>query len=261
MAGMNDFAVRVQTAKAGKTHLFYIGQAGFIIKSQAGQLLTVDPYLSDCVERVEGHIGFKRLLPKLLAPYELEFDCVIATHPHFDHFDMDAIPQLMSNTRTKLLASIGCRKEVKRLMMTEEQVSYVKPGESYTVGGVKIDFVNCDHGEGAPDAVGVVMDVDGKKIYFAGDTCLRLDRVEEYKEKGKLDIMVAPINGKYGNLNGRECALLSRELKPGLTIPCHYGMFASHGGSPGEFLDAMKELCPGQGYLLMCMGEPLTLEG
>ena len=61
--GISDFAVRVRTAETGKTHLFYIGQAGFIIKSLSGQLLVVDPYLSDCVERVEGHVGLKRLLP------------------------------------------------------------------------------------------------------------------------------------------------------------------------------------------------------
>lgn len=256
---MHDFAVRVRTAKAGGTHLFYIGQAGFIIKSGGGQLLAVDPYLSDCVERVEGHTGFKRLLPRILTPYELEFDGVIATHPHFDHFDMDAIPQLMSNQRTRLFASTGCRKEIKRLMMPEGQVCYVEPGDSHTVGDFLISFVSCDHGEGAPDAVGAVVTVDGRNIYFAGDTCLRLDRAEEYKGKGKLDIMAAPINGRYGNLDARECAMLARELEPALTVPCHYGMFASHGGDPGLFLEAMQELCPGQGYLLMCMGEQYTL--
>ena len=40
--GISDFAVRVRTAETGKTHLFYIGQAGFIIKSLSGQLLAVD---------------------------------------------------------------------------------------------------------------------------------------------------------------------------------------------------------------------------
>ena len=258
---MDDFAIRVRTAEAGKTHLFFIGQAGFIIKSRGGQLLAVDPYLSDCVERVEGHVGFKRLLPKILGPYELEFDCVIATHPHFDHFDMDTIPQLMSNQRTRLFASIGCRKEIKRLMMPGGKVFYVKPGDTHTEGGFQMEFVPCDHGKGAPDAVGVVVTVDGKKIYFAGDTCLRLDWVETYKEKGDFDIMAAPINGKYGNLDGRECAMLARELKPALTIPCHYGMFASHGGTPGLFREGIAVVWPGEGYLLMCMGEQFTLGG
>ena len=115
-----DFALKVLTAPLGKTHLFFVGQAGFIIKSASGQLLGIDLYLSECVERIEGHIGFKRLLPKLLEPFDLQFDCLIATHPHYDHFDMDAIPQMMSNHITQLFASVECEKEVKRLKMLDE---------------------------------------------------------------------------------------------------------------------------------------------
>ena len=99
---MNDTAIKILTAESGKTHLFFIGQAGYIIKSSSGQLLGFDLCLSECVERVEGHMGFKRLIPKILDPFELTLDCLIATHPHFDHFDMDAVPQMMSNHHTKL---------------------------------------------------------------------------------------------------------------------------------------------------------------
>ena len=67
-----DFALKVLTAPLGNTFLFCLGQAGFIIKSASGQLLGIDLYLSECVERVEGHIGFKRLLPKLLEPFDLQ---------------------------------------------------------------------------------------------------------------------------------------------------------------------------------------------
>jgi L-ascorbate 6-phosphate lactonase len=46
---------------------------------------------------------------------------------------------------------------------------------------------------------------------------------------------------------------------PGMTIPCHYGMFASHGGNPGLFFDIMKEQYPKNKFLIMAMGEQLTL--
>ena len=83
---MNDLAIRVLSAQMGKTHLFSVGQAGFIMKSAAGQTLAWDLYLSECGERFEGHVGFKRLLPKLLYPEELCFDVVVTSHFHFDHF-------------------------------------------------------------------------------------------------------------------------------------------------------------------------------
>jgi L-ascorbate 6-phosphate lactonase len=255
----DDMATRISTAAAGQTHLFSVGQAGYIIKSASGQLLGIDLYLSDCVERAERNMGFKRLLPKLLEPDELELDCVIATHPHYDHFDVDAVPQLMSNQHTQMFASVNCRREVQRLNMRNDRITYVRPGETYAVGDFKMEFVNCDHGTGAPDAVGVVVTVDGKKIYEAGDTCLRLDRVEEYRNKGPFDVMIAPINGAFGNLNERDCAAFSAALTPKLTIPCHYGMFAAHGGDPGLFYRIMKEQYPNNQFLLMTMGEELVL--
>ncbi len=256
---MNDTAIRILSAKAGETHLFFIGQAGYVIKSRNGQLMGFDLCLSECVERIEGHIGFKRLIPKILDPFELRFDCLVATHPHFDHFDMDAIPQMMSNHHTKLFASVNCETEVKRLMMTGENTSYVKPGDSVDCGDFHIDFVECDHGKGAPDAVGAVIAVDGKKIYMAGDTCLRMDRVDDIKKIGQLDVVIGPINGAFGNMNEEEFAGFAHALGSKLTIPCHFGMFATHGGNPGRFLEIMKNEYPDDKALLMSLGEGIIL--
>lgn len=257
---MNDFATRVVAAPLGKTHLFSVGQAGYIIKSKKGQLLGIDLYLSECVERIEGHVGFKRLLPKILSPFDFDFDVIITTHPHKDHFDVDSVPELMSNNHTKLFASIDCCDLIKELEIKEKNVIYVKPGDSYKTGDFSIDFINCDHGTGSPDAVGVVVTVDEKKIVEVGDTSLRLDRKDEYVSKGKIDVLIAPINGAYGNLSEEECAKLTSVLNPNVIVPCHYGMFASHGGNPGRFFEIMNENYPNNDYLLMAQGEKYTIE-
>lgn len=256
---MREFANRVLNAGMHKTFLFSVGQAGYIIKSRSGQLLGIDLYLSECVERIEGHIGFKRLLPRILSPFELELDIIIATHSHVDHFDIDSIPELMANGRTQMFASVNCEKEVKHLMMTEERITYVCAGVKRELGDFTMEFVNCDHGSSAPDAVGVIISVDCKKIYMAGDTCLRLDRIEEINSKGEIDVMIAPINGAFGNMNENECAVLSGTLKPKLTIPSHYGMFASHGGNPGLFVEIMNKNYPNQKYMLLALGEGIAL--
>ena len=256
---MNDFPLRIETAKRGYLHLFYAGQAGFIIKSKSGQTLAVDLYLSDCGERLEGHIGFKRLLPRILNPQEIAFDYIIATHPHFDHYDVDSMPFMMSWPNTQLYASINCDKYVHETMIDESRVTYVKPSDSFNAGDYSLHFINCDHGSLAPDAVGVIIEIDGKRIIVTGDTCLRLERANEYLSKGAIDIMIAPINGAYGNLNEDDCVELCKVLNPKLTIPCHYGLFATHKGQPGVFMEIMKEKCPGQDYLLMTMGESILL--
>ena len=237
---MLDFAQKVVTAKLGQTHIFATGQAGFIIKSASGQLLAIDLYLSECVERLEGHKGFSRLLPQILNPSDIVFDVVICTHPHFDHFDVDSVPAMLANGKTKLFCSVDCEKLVKTLLLDyySSNITYVAAENCYSIGDFDIQFVNCDHGLGAPDAVGVVVKVDGKTIYEAGDTCLRLDRINEIPSP--LDVLIAPINGVCGNLTESECATLAESLNAGLTIPCHYGMFASHHGDVGLFYDIMN---------------------
>lgn len=238
---MLDLANRIMNAKGPS--LFSVGQAGFIVKSNNGQLLAIDLYLSNCVERVEGHKGFKRLLPQILNPGDLKFDVVICSHPHLDHFDIDAVPEIMSKG-SRLFCSVDCEKVVKQLQMEyyEGQITYVKPQDKVTVGDFGITFVSCDHGEGAPDAVGVVVNVDDRTIYEVGDSCLRLDWVNEIKDMvDKLDVLISPINGMYGNMDSRDTVEFIEALEPKLTIPCHYGMFASHGGDLKTFYDLTIE--------------------
>lgn len=254
---MQDFATKILTASSGKTHLFSTGQAGYIIKSKSGQLMAIDLYLSECVERVEGNKGFKRLLPRILEPFDLQFDVIICTHSHLDHFDMDSIPGIMSTGKTKLFCSISCKKIIENLQLEyyNPNIIYVNPLESYIAGDFHIDFVNCDHGKAAPDAVGVVITVDGKRIYETGDTCLRLDKIDKILKP--LDVLIAPINGAFGNMNEDECSQLAEALNPKITIPCHYGMFASHHGDVGKFYNIMmKKNLP---MLLMKQGEELIL--
>lgn len=254
-----NFINRLLMAELGRTHLFSVGQAGYIIKSKSGQLLAIDLYLSDSVERFEKNIGFKRLLPALFGPMEITFDYVIATHAHLDHLDIDIVPALLENEKTKLFASVDCEKEIKKIKVKEEKIKYIKAGECIKAGDFIVDFVNCDHGEAAPDAVGVIVTVDGKRILETGDTCLRLDRVKEYLSKGPLDVLIAPINGAYGNMNEEEFAVLIDVLKPKVAIPCHYGMFALHGGSPQKFYMIMKEKYENNRFLFMSLGEQLIL--
>ena len=251
---MINFATKVLMAKG--TSIFSTGQAGFIIKSRNGQLLAIDLYLSNCVERLEGHKGYKRLLPQILNPTVLPLVVVICTHPHLDHFDIDAVPEMVAHG-AKLFCSVDCEKLVKQTMMEyyKDNITYVTPGDHVSICDFDITFVSCDHGIGAPDAVGVVIRVDGYTIYEAGDTCLRLDRISEIPQP--LDVMIAPINGVYGNLNENDCAMLAETLHPKVTIPCHYGMFASHHGDVGKFYDIMTEKhLP---FLLMRQGEQVNL--
>ena len=256
---MFDFAKNVKAAPFGATHLFGVGQAGFIVKSAEGKLLGIDLYLSECVEPVEGHVGYHRLMPQILGYEELTFDVLIATHFHRDHFDIDAIPGLMANGKTQLCCAYDCHDDVERLQIDKNRVLFVKPGEDHDFAGFHIDFIHSDHGAGAPLEVASIVTVDGKHILEAGDTSLHLDWKNEYLKAGELDVLIAPINGAYGNLNEQENIDLTAALKPELAVPCHFGMFASHGGHPGLWKELLDEQLPEQKYKIFTMGEGIEI--
>lgn len=253
---MGELSVQIADAPLGKTHLIFLGQAGFVLKSKSGKLLAIDLYLSDCVARYD---GFKRLISFVLHPDEIVFDYIITTHAHYDHFDPDSVPKLMANGKTKLFASTGCEKEVKRLGITSSNISYVKVGDSTDLGDIKVEFVFCDHGDSAPDAFGVVIEIDGKRVYVAGDTCLRPDKVDVIKCGKDFDIMIAPINGTFGNMNETDAAGLCRRIEPELMIPCHFGCFAEQWGNPQKFIRVMEADLPKQKYVIMRIGEQIEI--
>lgn len=256
---MKSFVEIIKRESSSCTMLYWLGQAGFIIKSAEGKLLGIDLYLSECVEPVEGHVGYHRLMPQIIDPSELNLDVVIATHFHRDHFDIDAMPQLMANGKTQLFCAYDCQDDVENLKIDKQRVQFVKPGESYDFAEFHIDFIHSDHGAGAPLEAAPIITVDGKRILEAGDTSLHLDWKDEYLKAGALDVLIAPINGAYGNLNEQENVDLTAALKPKLTVPCHFGMFASHGGHPGLWKELLEQQLPNQAYKLFTMGEGIEI--
>lgn len=52
-----DFVRRVNETRpaAGKVALFWLGQAGFLLKTASGQIIAIDPYFSDHVMRTENN--------------------------------------------------------------------------------------------------------------------------------------------------------------------------------------------------------------
>lgn len=239
-----------------KPDITFLGQAGFAIETKGGTRIAVDPYLSDCVERID---GFKRLCPKVVDPSQEVFDYVITTHWHWDHYDVDAVPQLMANGETFLLAARDCAEQAAGI--PDARKRFLDEGDSCQADGILVRAVFCDHGDAAPLAIGLVLEFDDLKVYIAGDTCLRLDKVPEIAAHGPFDVMIAPINGAFGNLSEVDAARLCQAHRPRVFIPCHYWMFAEQHGDPGLLKSVTAELAPGQRVYLMRPGETASLEG
>jgi L-ascorbate 6-phosphate lactonase len=242
--------------KSGSIAIFWLGQAGFAFKTSSEKIVYIDPYLTEYVQRAlpEYGDGFKRLMPKLIEPEQVEADYVISTHSHQDHLDVDALPGLLKNQRIHFIGAPDCQSIYEQNGVPAERFTTLHLGETLKLGDVHVTGVFADHGEMAPDALGVLLEINGIKIWQVGDSAYRPDNWQSLFEK-EIDILLPPINGAFGNLNAVEAAKLAGDAHAKVVIPCHFWMFAMHYGNPAEFLSACESFAPQAKAVLMTQGE------
>jgi L-ascorbate metabolism protein UlaG (beta-lactamase superfamily) len=105
-------------------------------------------------------------------------------------------------------------------------------------------------------AVGFVVRCGPWTLYHAGDTTAYPGLARRLRPFTP-DVALLPINGKLGNMDGRDAARIAKEAQADLAVPCHFEMFEFNSASPEEFEDACARLH--QGYRVLQAGERLTL--
>ncbi|MCQ6557429.1 MBL fold metallo-hydrolase [Paenibacillus mendelii] len=242
----------------GSVAICFLGQAGFLFKSASEQYVIIDPYFSNvCEERIGP--AFKRLMPSLIDPEqvdELKLAAYLMTHHHEDHLDPVGIVQMNNKAFTFYAppASIDCLKE---LDIPTSRCIPIAEGDTVRIGDdLTIHAVFADHGELAPDAVGLVIEMSGTTIYHMGDTCYDAEAFHRIADTFDIDLVIAPINGKFGNMDETDAVKAAEILNPKCIIPCHFWMLPGNsGGDVAGFLEQMREKLPHIQPRFMTLGE------
>jgi len=210
--------------------LRWIGQSGYILKSGKTEII-IDPYLSDIVNTVENR---PRLVEPPIAASEIKADAVICTHSHIDHLDPEAAKEMKEN-QYFITTADGC--SVLDTLGRKNHSSLAE-GEKLTVGDFTVYGVYAKH---TVDAIGIVIEAEGKRLYFSGDTLFdeKLFLVSEYKP----DYTFICINGKLGNMDVKHAVITARNIGAKVNIPNHYGMFATNTEDPKKFTDNLDNGC------------------
>jgi len=136
-------------------------------------------------------------------------------HPHYDHYSPDDIAKI-ANDATTVIAPEDVVKQL-------GGGTVVSPGEKISVNGISVEFIkayNVDkefHPSGN-DWCGCVITLDGKRIYYAGDT----DLIPEMGELDDIDLALLPVGGTY-TMNPVEAAEASKKIGCRWAIPYHWG--------------------------------------
>jgi L-ascorbate 6-phosphate lactonase len=230
--------------------IFWLGQAGFALKTPDGKVIYIDPYLTDSVERT---VGFKRLMPSVVSPREVRADAVLISHHHEDHLDVDALPVIARRTAAQFVAPPRSAGVLATLGVPADRVREVRPGAAVDLGFAVVRAVFADHGDLAPDAVGFVVDFGFTRVYATGDTAYRPRQMAEAAGL-RPAVLIAVINGAYGNLGPQEAANLACDVGAKVVIPCHFWTFIEHGGDPAAFVKACRETAPQARVALITQG-------
>lgn len=237
---MKNLASEINTEIIEKNRLgiWWIGQAGFVIKTSTGRIICIDPYLSNSCHTIlkQFGYGFKRMTPSLIGDRDVIFNELLISHNHPDHLDKESIPGLCDNTETVIYADYESIEDSKEIVNNDNKLRCIRPEEIIDFGEYKLMAVKADHGEGCKAALGFVLDFGFVKVYYAGDTCFSTEIIKRIADI-KPEISLLPINGAFGNLNSLEAVKFAEEIGTKVMIPYHYWMFPMHFGNPGELVD------------------------
>lgn len=226
MKGFSDQALASNNAS-----LLFLGQAGFL--ARAGEVtLVIDPYLTDSVGRSSP--AFSRQMPPPLEPEELRADIFVVTHDHTDHLDPETLARYPHRDTTIFVAPRFAARKLVKLGAPEKNLVVIDVGETAAIRGVKLTGIFAlPTGADALDTTGYRVEfANGRSFYHASDTahCELLLRTAPQAE-----VLLVPINGKWGNLDVEEAMALTEAVGPRYVIPCHWDVMALNAENPETF--------------------------
>jgi L-ascorbate metabolism protein UlaG (beta-lactamase superfamily) len=249
--------------------LVWLGHATVLVELAGTRILT-DPVLRSRVAHLRRHA------PATTPAMPAGLDAVLLSHLHYDHADVPTLRRV--DAVVPVVAPHGTRRALASTAGLGD-VREVGVGDVVEIGlGVTVRAVPARHdGRRRPlsapiDALGFVIEGDGRRIYFAGDTDL-YDGMERIGDGG-LDVALLPVWGwgpslGPGHLDPDGAARAAALLRPRVAIPIHWGTFLPAGlrrrhaallvDPPRTFAARAAQLAPDVTVTVLAPGEALEL--
>ena len=165
-------------------------------------------------------------------------DYIFITHQHYDHFSPDDIRKVIGPS-TILVAPESMVDDAMELEREVQEIIAVTPGVLREIGAITVETIPAYNNikpfhPRRAEWVGYILNIDGKRVYIAGDT-----GVTKEAKLVKCDIALVPIGGTY-TMDSRKAAELINIISPEFAIPTHYGTIVGRPSDAKAFADLVK---------------------
>ena len=200
--------------------VFWLGQAGLLFDFD-GVKVTVDPYLSNSVEKVEPKNYRRQPIDESF--FDIKPDILILTHNHLDHTDPETLERLFSKHGGICVLASGNAWQTARKFGGDNNYVMFNRGTVWTEKGIKFEAVYAEHSD--DKAIGVIISYGCRNYYITGDTLYNKKVVKDINKP--VDVVFLPINGVGNNMNMTDAARFAEVIKAKTAVPIHFGMFDS----------------------------------
>jgi len=185
-----------------------------------------------------GHDGFRIDADQTIYfdPYQINegptADLILVTHDHFDHCSPEDI-QKIQGPETVIVTEKDAAKKL------SGNIRVMKPGDVLDLANIRIEAVPAyntdkDFHPRKNGWLGFIVDIQGVRIYHAGDT----DFIPEMKGL-KPDIALLPVSGTYV-MTAEQAVKAALAIQPKLAIPMHYGAIVGDVQDAVDFKKALE---------------------
>ena len=261
----------------GSLAIWGLGQMGLALKGADGQIIYIDPVLSDVVAIKEPASAekFSRAFPAPFEPSQISNAAlVLCTHEHLDHTDPLTLgPLALASPQARFICSGWAQTLLDEAGIASQRRIIPNSAEPLVFGDLRIGIVPSAHYGLEFDQqkgwrwLGFHIQWNGVTFFHSGDTILYPGYPERLCALPKIDVGMLPTNGRdacresegvIGNLQPEEAVWLAKELGWDVLIGGHNDLFLWNSVPAGSLAAAVSRINPNQKFHTLQPGELLV---